>query len=208
MLHNVSLRAAGYMGRTLQASDMQIHLYAFSLEIALRIIIQVSLYLIVAWFFGVFWNAVFVLLALAGFRSYSGGAQLKIFPRCLLFTGLLTASLVAIALPAWPAWVVYTFAVLSFIYASIVTVKWVPAGLKGRLLRNEDNKRRQKIKTVLFLLFCSIVCAILEIYNQRLLVQGVLMGLATSCFLTTPRGYKALGYVDRLYDCLEGGCRR
>lgn len=207
MLRNVSLRAAGYMGRTLQASDMQVHLYAFSVEIALRIIIQVSLYLLVAWFFGVFWNAVFVLMALAGYRSYSGGAQLKIFPRCLLFTGLLTASLVAIALPAWPAWLVLTVAVLIFIYAGIVTIKWVPAGLKGRLLRNAQDKRRQKIKTILFLLFCIVVCSMLEVYHQRLLIQGVLTGLAASCFLTTPRGYKALGYVDRLYDFFERGCK-
>lgn len=200
MLRNVSLRAAGYMGRTLQASDMQIHLYAFSVEIALRIGIQVSLYLIVAWFFGAFWNAVFVLLALAGFRSYSGGAQLKIFPRCLLFTGLLTACMVAISLTAWPMPVLYSVAGISFASAVMVTFKWVPAGLKGRLLRNADHKRRQKIKTLIFLLFCLVACVVLEVYNLRLLVQGVLTGLALSCFFTTPWGYRALGYVDRLYD--------
>lgn len=200
MLRNVSLRAAGYMGRTLQASDMQIHLYAFSVEIAMRIVIQVSLYLIVARFFGVFWNAVFVLLALAGFRSYSGGAQLKIFPRCLLFTGLLTASLVAVSLPIWPTWLVYTVATLSFISAGIVIVKWVPAGLKGRLLRSADHKRRQKIKTMAFLIFCLMTCIVLQVYNQGLLIQGVLTGLAVSCFFTTPWGYQALGYIDRLYD--------
>lgn len=200
MLRNVSLRAAGYMGRTLQASDMQIYLYAFSVEIALRIIIQVSLYLIIAWFFGVFWNAVFVLLALAGFRSYSGGAQLKIFPRCLLFTGLLTAFLVAIALLTWPAGVVYAAAALSFISAIIVTVKWVPAGIKGRLLRTAHNQKRQKKKTLVFLLFCLVIAIVLEVNNQRLLVQGVLTGLTASCFFTTPWGYQALGHVDRLYD--------
>lgn len=202
MLRNVSLRAAGYMGRTLQASDMQIHLYAFSVEIALRIVIQVSLYLIIAWFCGVFWNAVFVLLALAGFRSYSGGAQLKIFPRCLLFTGLLTASLVAISLLHWPTWLGYSITALTSLSALIVIIKWVPAGLKGRLLRNAHNKNRQKNKTLIFVLFCLFTCVLLEVYNQRLLAQGMLTGLAVSCFFTTPWGYQALGYVDRFYDYL------
>lgn len=205
MLRNVSLRAAGYMGRTLQASAMQIQIYAFSVEIAMRIIIQMSLYLLISLLLGVFWQTLVVLLTLVAWRTIAGGSQFKIFPRCLIISGLIVALLVFLSLPLWPRAVIYSLIPLMFIAGILAIDKWVPGGYIKKFTRNAQQRARKKHQTFILLLICTTMSVLLEYFNCRLYSQCLVVGILGGVFLLSPWGFGLLAFIDKALDRLGKG---
>lgn len=208
MLRNVSLRAAGYMGRTLQASDMQIHLYAFSVEIALRILIQMSLYLFIAFFLGLFWQTLTVILTLVVWRTIAGGSQFKVFARCLILSGIIVASLVYLSLPVWSGSVTYSLILFTLIAGIYAIYRWVPGGFMRKFTRNSQQRTRQKHKALLLLFLCTTLSFLLEYYGYRLYSQGLIVGIIGGMFLLSPLGFRLLAFIDRTLDSIGRGVQR
>jgi accessory gene regulator protein AgrB len=196
------------MGRTLQASDMQIHLYAFSVEIALRILIQMSLYLLIAFMFGVFWQAFIVILTLVAWRTTAGGSQFKVFARCLILSGMIVASLVCLSLTVCSKSVSYSLILFTFIAGVYAIYRWVPGGFMRKFAHNSQQQARQKHKTLILLFFCTTLSLFFEYYGFWMYSQGLVAGIIGGIFLLSPCGFRLLAFIDRTLDNFGRGVQQ
>lgn len=199
-MRNLALKAACQLGEYLQASDEQIEVYAYSTEIILVQTVQTSLYIAIAAATGYLLPALLVMAGFSGFRFLAGGPHLNTFLRCLVFSGLTVAVLVAVSIPVWPDSVRYLTEAVMLILTLYVTYKWVPAGTEKKTVRDPALRRRQKIKTLAFIFILSGLLLLMEIKNQDLITQALLAGVIGSALFIFPWGYKIMQSCDAYLD--------
>ena len=200
MLKKMASQAAGQMGHHLQASDDDISVYAYSLEIVFIGICQISGYLFVAILLGLFMPTFLVILSHTGFRFFGGGYHLKTFARCLIFSGLLIAFLVWVALLPWPVWLTWYVLGSTALAAILIIYKWVPAGTEKKTIQDPKLRKRQKEKTFLFALLTLAITIILELHHYPQYAQSLIMGVWGALFCISPWGYAFWETVDRILD--------
>jgi accessory gene regulator B len=199
-MRSLALKAACQLGEYLQASDEEIEVYAYSAEIILVQTVQTSVYIAIAAATGYLLPALLVMAGFSGFRFLAGGPHLNTFLRCLVFSGLTVAVLVAVSIPAWPEPVRYGAEAFMLLATLYVTYKWVPAGTEKKTVRDPALRRRQKIKTLVFIIAFSALLVLLEIKNQDLVTQALLAGVIGSALFIFPWGYRTMLSCDTLLD--------
>lgn len=199
-MRSLALRAASQLGRYLQANDEEIEVYAYSAEIILVQTVQTSIYIAIAAAAGCLLPALLVMIGFSGFRFLAGGPHLNTFLRCLLFSGLTIAALVAVSLPAWPNYLRHISEVLMVFTTLYVTYKWVPAGTEKKTVYDPVLRHRQKTKTLVFIIFLLVLLVLLEIQHQDLIIQALLAGVMGSALFIFPWGYRIMHLCDTLLD--------
>ncbi|MEQ8173566.1 MAG: accessory gene regulator B family protein [Syntrophomonadaceae bacterium] len=199
-MRSLALKAACQLGAYLQASDEEIEVYAYSTEIILVQTVQTSVYIAIAAATGYLLPALLVMTGFSGFRFLAGGPHLNTFLRCLIFSGLTIAVLVVVSLPAWPNYLRYTSEVIMVFTTLYVTYKWVPAGTEKKTMHDPVLRRRQKTKTLVFIIVLSALLVLLEIKHQDLIIQALLAGVIGSALFIFPWGYKIMLSCDTLLD--------
>lgn len=199
-MRSLALKAACQLGEYLQASDEEIEVYAYSTEIIIVQTVQTSVYISIAAATGYLFPALLVMAGFSGFRFLAGGPHFNTFLRCLVFSGLTVAVLVAVSVPVWPEPIRYVAEVIMLVLTLYVTYKWVPAGTDKKTVRDPTLRRRQKIKTLVFIISFAVLLVLLEIKNQDFIIQALLAGVIGSALFIFPWGYKIMLALDTLLD--------
>ncbi len=188
------------MGHYLQSNDDDISVYAYSLEIIFIGVCQIGAYLIIAALLGLFMPVFLLMLSHTGFRFFGGGYHLKTFSRCLIFSGLLIAVLVWLALLPWPAWMSWFVFGLTALAALFVIYQWVPAGTEQKAISDPKSRSRQKVKTLIFALLSLGSAMILNLSDHPQSAQALILGAAGALFCIIPLGYAFWGSLDHILD--------
>lgn len=199
-MRSLALRAACQLGEYLQASEEDIEIYAYSAEIILVQTVQSCVYIAIAAMTGYLLPALLVMIGFSGFRFLAGGPHLNTFMRCLIFSGLTVAILVAVSVPQWPDYLRHMAEGLMLLLTLFVIWKWVPAGTEKKTIRDSALRKRQKIKTLVFVLSLAALLLLLEIKNQDLIIQALLAGVIGSALFIFPWGYKTMLLCDTFLD--------
>lgn len=200
MMRSLALRAASQLGEYLQASEEEIEIYAYSTEIILVQTVQTCVYIAIAAATGYLVPALLVMIGFSGFRFLAGGPHLNTFMRCLIFSGLTVALMVAVSVPHWPEYVRYITEGFMLILTLYVTYKWVPAGTEKKTVRDPRLRKIQKIKTLFFIITFAALLVLLEIKHQELIIQALLAGVIGSALFILPWGYNIMSSCDILLD--------
>ena len=202
MLRALTLKAAGVIGNHRQASDWEIKAYAYSIQVVILAVFQYSIYIAISIAAGFFQPTITAIVSSVVFRSFSGTWHLSTFPRCLIYSGLTFAFIVAVALPRWPDLFRYCSALFIAAAGLISVSKWIPAGTRKRI--NTPHYRMvQKIKTLAFLLSGVVLVTVLEYYHLQNYTQPFIASIGFSIFYTTPWGRRVIESIDRLFDYLN-----
>ncbi|MEN6391981.1 MAG: accessory gene regulator B family protein, partial [Syntrophomonas sp.] len=159
-----------------------------------------SVYIALAAATGYLLPALLVMIGFSGFRFLAGGPHLNTFLRCLIFSGVTVAVLVAVSIADWPEVVRYVAEVVMLLLTIYVIYKWVPAGTEKKTVHDPALRWRQKIKTLVFIIVLSALLALLEIKHQDLIIQALLAGVIGSALFIFPLGYKIMLSCDTLLD--------
>lgn len=204
MIKRLSLRLARALGRQLPASEGEIEVYAYGLEIFLGTAVKLLLIVVISLFLGIFWPSLLVVLAFAGFRIPGGGVHLSTYSRCLFIglTFILALAVLAASLPA-DTGVLKSMLLLVALLAVCTIIVWVPAGTDKKRVTDPGDIRRQKIKTGLFLLLWFAACSLFIHRGQSTCALALISGAAGGLFLVTPWGYRFFSSLDKMLNGKE-----
>jgi len=191
------------MGHSLQSSEDDISVYAYSLEIIFIGVCQIVGYLMVAACLGFFTPTFLVMLSHTGLRFFGGGYHLKTFSRCLIWSGLFIAGLVWVSMLSWPEWAGWSASAFTGLAAVLAIHEWVPAGTEKKPLTDPAARKKQKKKTLAFALILLAVVIILQLNGYSQPAQALITGAVGSLFCISPWGYAFWGSLDHALDHLR-----
>lgn len=204
MLKNISLKMGTALASQMQVDKDKIQVYAYGLEIFLGQALEILLILLFSWLLNIFWPAILLLLASAGFRIFGGGVHLKTYPRCLVFSVsvILGLALLAAKIPVTSGELIIALIIVSLL-TIYITVKWVPAGTDKKTITDPVKINGQKIKTgVFFLLWLGSFCLLFH-YGIKIYILAWILGALESLFFITPLAYAFVQGLDNILDIFE-----
>lgn len=204
MLKELSNLLAVSMGRQLQASNSDVEVYAYGLEIILGMLVKFAWLIVLAVVFDLLWPVVMVSIGLFGFRFLGGGSHLSTYLRCLVFgvtvilglawlSGLLSESLTLIILG------------ISIIWGTDVIIHRVPAGTGKKAVTDIRQIAGQKLRTSLFMMLWCLSSLVILLYGQSSMSCALTLGGLMGIFSISTWGYSMTHGLDVMFNQLGRG---
>jgi accessory gene regulator B len=203
MLKEMSNRLAVSLGRQLQASNSDVEVYAYGLEIMLGVLVKFAWLIVLAVVFGLLWPVILVSFGLFGFRYLGGGSHLSTYLRCLVFGLTVILGLAWFSTFISNSLIISVLLGISVIWGVMVIIDRVPAGTEKKTITDPEQILKQKLKTFVFmLLWCATSWVLLYIGHSLescALILGGLMGI----FSISTWGYSFTNGLDILFNQIE-----
>lgn len=204
MLRELSNQLAVSLGRQLQASNSEVEVYAYGLEITLGMLVKLALLVILAVIFDLLWPVVLVSIGLFGFRLLGGGSHLSTYMRCLIF------GLTVILGLAWLSAFLSDMLILlilgiSVIWGTGVIIERVPAGTEKKTINDAGQIAKQKLLTSLFMLLWCLASLRLLHDGQASMGSALTLGGLMGIFSISTWGYSMTHGLDIMFNQLGKG---
>lgn len=203
-IHQLARGSAGYLVARLPAGQdrkPEVEVVAFGLEVALGGLLQLAVFIFVAWCLGLVPEMLAALATMASYRLPAGGVHCSAYYRCLLLS-LLTLILLALlgrelALAAGKYLPV--LALVVFVANLVIARKWAPATVPAAPILNPQ--RRSRLKQVSYLWLAGWLLVMLVgfylMWPPSLLASS-LLALVVQGLALTPAGFTVIGQADSL----------
>ncbi|BCV20969.1 accessory gene regulator ArgB-like protein [Moorella sp. Hama-1] len=203
-IHHLARDGAVYLVTRLPAgrnNKPEVEVVAFGLEVALGGLLQLAVFIIVAWCLGLVPEMLVALVTMAGYRLPAGGVHCSAYYRCLLLS-LLTLILLALlgrelALAAGKYLPVLALAV--FVVNLVIARKWAPAAVPAAPIINP--RRRSRLKQIAYLWLAGWLLVMLAGFYLQWppsLLASSLLALVVQGLALTPAGFAVIGRADSL----------
>ncbi len=183
----------------------KIDIFRYGLEIILGGIVKFVSILIVSYILGVFQTTMICIISYIPLRHFGGGVHLSTYYRCLTVGHIMFILLGGIA--AWQPNIIFLHIIISMVFLTgiYIIVKWVPAGTNEKIIIDENEKTKQKKKSLIMLiLLClgNIIFIKLNLFNCAF---ASILGVMASLFFITPWGYGVMVMLDNMLNKIQGG---
>lgn len=205
MINNLAHNLSKGLGKNINASQDEIEIYAYGIEILLGIIIKFSLVVVFALLFGILKTVLIFMFTFSLFRFLGGGVHLSTYLRCLTFGLLLVLGVGYLATILLPNHILISLFTTTLLIGVLVTIKWVPAGTEKKQITDPQERLQQKRKFLYILSIYAIVVTLLLWQNHHTYAQACIYGSFLSSFLITPWGYSVMNTVDKFFMLLNKG---
>lgn len=202
-MNKLSEQFAHSLGKSLNSSEDEIQVFAYSTEILLLVLTTTALVTILAGLLDSLPLTLVFLAAFAPLRCFGGGAHLSSGPRCVLTSTALFVGLGWLAYTPATGGLLWSLATLLALSGPYVIVKWVPAGTENHTITDVHIRRRQKVRTGLLGLIGLLVLTVLIAYGFYPQAMAVVLGAAAALALISPPGYILAGAADHIFDILD-----
>ncbi|MDD2587043.1 MAG: accessory gene regulator B family protein [Syntrophomonadaceae bacterium] len=202
MITVLSRHLAVKLGSKLAVSENSIDIYSYGLEIVLGTALQFIGIAFLAYILKMFWTTIIFLFTFCFFRWLGGGVHLSTFIRCSVFSLILSLSMGRVALVECSMLDLVGMLILIVLIAVYACIAWVPAGTEKKMIKDEKLRIKQKKEMFLFLVLWIIVVSLCIRYSSSYVLASIL-GLAWSCFMIMPCGYRFMGVIDNIFKTIK-----
>lgn len=199
-MKKLALKTAKIIGYQHMANEEQIEIYAYSLEIIFGSLLKIILLLFVSSLTNSLYTTIICTLTFVGIRYLGGGVHLSTYLRCL--TGSLMILLIlgkAASFNVGLQLFLFIFLVVSSLGVYAI-IRWVPAGTEEKIITDKLQRRKQKQKAMIFLLFCSLAVLACLYFDLPPIANAITYGLFAAIFLITPLGYTVINSIDKFLN--------
>lgn len=203
MINIISQNLSKSLGQSINASEEDISIYAYGIEIFLGVIIKFSLVLILAILLGILETALVFMFTFSFFRFLEGGVHLSTYLRCLTFGLLLVLGVGYLSTIPLTSYIITSLFIVTILMGLYVCIKWVPAGTDKKQITDADERLKQKRKTLYTLAIYSIIVVVLLANNYPAYGLACIYGSILSSFLVTPWGYSVMNTVDKFFNFIK-----
>jgi accessory gene regulator B len=142
-------------------------------------------------------TAVFVFGSL---RMMAGGYHMDTYGKCIaisLAMFIVSGLIVQHTYQSWSMSYIMVVAVISFIAALIVIIKWAPADTPNKPITKPEEIRKFKRMSFTYVFVLLIAMVMLAVYRFNMYALAIFFGLILETFTITPAGY-------RFFDSISG----
>lgn len=200
MTKKFSKKAANSLGNSLNGTNEDIEIWAYGLELLLNCTIKFVVIAGLATFFGILKPTMLSLITFAVFRHFGGGVHFSTYLRCLTFGVIKFLILGKIS---YLNSGIFNHNLLFYItlFLGILTIiKWVPADSEIKPIKNEEDRRRQKVKTTMILIVWIVIIKILYRLDSIEYILPIVLGTFASFIFMTPFGYWLITSIDNVLN--------
>lgn len=138
-------------------------------------------------------------------RHFGGGVHLKTYYRCLTVGLIMFISLGELA--TWQTNIIFLVITIGmvFLIGVYIIAKWVPARTEEKIITDENQKIKQKKKSLATLILLCLGNIMLIKFNLFNYTFASVLGVAMSLFFITPWGYGVITILDNILNKIQGG---
>lgn len=191
---------SGYIAKELKLNETDKDKIRFGMEILVSTCLSLFCSLLLARLLGISYSVIFVLLAGAILKQFSGGIHLKTIWECAFFTAIFSNLLGLISL--WAEELIYNnwiiFLIISYMYIFVSLYLWSPAEVAENPIKNEKQRRSlRRISLVVVSSLLVLTTFLFCFYKDKctLFNISITLGLLLQTSTINPLAY----YLDDLY---------
>lgn len=200
----INHRIASYMKNQLNLDSDDKEIIAFSLELLFLRTINTLTIIFLSWIIGAFQESLTVLIIIAFFRSFSGGAHCSSAFRCSILSNLLIPSLGALSkflsqyMTVQP---LIFISIISILFSFIVVFKLAPVDSPAKPITSIKHRRNLRALSFLFLALIGILQFVLIAFKFESLASvtiSINIGVLWQAFTLTKQGHTFTNNFDKL----------
>lgn len=203
MIKSFSQKLAKWLGKYLTCREEDLEIYAYGLEIILGGILKIGLLLLISLRLNILLTTVLCTIGFVEIRFFGGGGHFCTYTRCLAGSLAILLLLGKIATLNLNINLIFILIFLNIFLGVYAIIKWIPAGTHKKTVTDENQRTKQKLKTLIMLVIYVGMALIFVQYQLRPSAFSLLLGILASFFLITPLGYFFLQSIDRFLDLLH-----
>lgn len=177
--------------------------YGFQIVIgsAVKLVILTSISLLI----GAFAETFSVLVFFVSLRLLAGGYHMDTYGKCL-FTSLaiflLAGFTVRYTYMYWNVWFIALLAIITFVTALYVIIRWAPADTPNKPITKPAQIRRLKVLSIVQIFVWAALTVFLLFYRLNMYAIAGCFGMLLAAFIVSPIGY---GFFDMISGRLIRG---
>lgn len=200
MTKKFSKKVANSLKSNLNGTKEDVEIWAYGLELLLNGTIKFMLIAGLAAFFGIFKSTMLSLITFAVFRHFGGGVHFSTYLRCLTFGVIKFLILGKISYLNSGIFNQNLLFYITLFLGILTIIKWVPADSEIKPIKNEEDRRGQKIKTIIILIVWIVIIKILYRLDSIEYILPIVLGTFTSFVFMTPFGYWVITSIDNVLN--------
>lgn len=196
LIHTISQKVA----KRIVSHSTQVvsaNVVAYGLEVALGEFIKFSIFFFIGWLFDCMPQMMTLVLSYAIMRTATGGPHCTSYVRCLVL-GVVSFTPLAILACYADGTILSGSILISVVFTTYATFRWVPGEWHQRRLKKSKEKYRN-ITTIL-LMIAYVLTMVLFLTNQAFWIsvgQAIQLGIIWQFIGVTPLGYKLVHQADQ-----------
>ncbi len=193
MVKRLSDNIASYLSYELHCDHDKREVLSYGLQIVLGGFLKVSTLLVLSLILGIFSYTMIGMFSFSAFRTIIGGAHKDTYGKCFITSIVLllvigTMGKLFGSLMTNHMWLSF----ITFAYAMVVILIWVPAGTEKKEIKNRKLRIKMKIKAGILLTLWLILVLLSPIYNYHQYMFSSILGVFSTFFFVTPPAYKLM----------------
>lgn len=200
MIKKLSKKLSISLSKRLDGNDEDVEIWAYGLELLLNGAIKFGLIAGLSTVFGIFKPTILALATFAIFRHFGGGVHFSTYLRCLTSGVVMFLILGSISNVKGNTFNYNLLFYVTLFLGVLTIIKWVPGDTEIKPIKNREDRKKQKIKTTIALIFWIIIVQVLIKLNNFKYISPIILGAFTSFIFITPLGYWFITSIDNILD--------
>ncbi|HOQ38316.1 MAG TPA: accessory gene regulator B family protein [Acetivibrio sp.] len=198
-INALSYKGANYLMKQMKGNHENRRIYYFGLQVVIGAIVKGLLLLLLALITGTILPSLTIAAAFVLLRTIAGGYHMHTYGRCIsvsLGLFILSAVISKYSAHMWNEVSIMVFVILSFIISSASLLKWAPADNPNRPITKEEEIKKFKMLSMVYIVVWLIVNLILVYFKQNMFSLALCFGVILEVFSITPAGVRFFEIIE------------
>ena len=206
-MKRLSKELAVILGKTINADQDDVDIYAYSLEVLLGTVLEIALIILLAFLTNILTTTVICLAVFSSIRFFGGGVHCSTYLRCLVTANFLMLGLGKLATLPVSQGLLSSLLLAALLFSLYAVIEWVPAGTEKKVITDIPIRLKQKKKVGLLLVFWLGIAVIVMKNQINPAALAIALGILSSVFLISPVGYKTVKalekFINNFVNCIR-----